>query len=136
MFLSIRSRAALNGPQRDPKTLISLTTTSFKETDCPSYPSLTSGCIILKTIWKGYKRSYLTYTIELIKDDNIIFHVQYYLLVVDFKTIVPFGFTNLHALTNPEVEPEQSIMTSKSMLKWVMVEYVFIALGTLKLAKL
>ena len=56
--------------------------------------------------------------------------------MVDFKTIVPFGFTNLHALINPEVDPEQSMITSKSMLKWVMVEYVFIALGTLKLAKL
>ena len=56
--------------------------------------------------------------------------------MVDFKTIVPFGFTNLHALTNPEVEPEQSITTSKSMLKWAMDEYVFITVGTLKLAKL
>lgn len=97
MFFSIKSSTGLNGPQRDPTTWISFTTTSFSELSSLNVAGIS-----------GIMR----------------------LLVVDFKTTVPIGLANLHAVANPVSEPEHSITTSKLLSRFVMVEYVFTASGT------
>ena len=52
-------------------------------------------------------------------------YLSTYPLVVDFKTIVPNGFTNLQAAKKPDLDPEQSITTSK-LLSMLVVTRLFI----------